>query len=166
MKRVEGVHASFVGRDGHGIVNGDRCLILSDEGTNMHVRWTTGTKSGEYDQVRPRDLVADASVDDFADEFAFEAGRAPIKVAVNVEGVFSAGGTVALFEALEENGHFDTLRHAAREAVALVRDRLSADEEWTTIRQALGASANDVEASAIIAAIESVSTIEESDDAD
>lgn len=130
----------------------------------MHVRWTTGTKSGEYGQVRPKDLIADAAVDQFADEFAFEAGHAPQRVAVNVSGVYEAGGAIALFEALEENGHFATLRHAAREAVALVRDRLSADEEWTAVRQALGASADDVETSAIIAAIESVSSDLEDED--
>lgn len=164
MKRVEGVHASYIGQGADGVVMGDRCLILSDEGSTMFVRWTTGTKLGMYDELRPRDLVADAAVVEFDDEFGFEAGRGPQKVAVNVHGVFEAGGTVALFEALEEQGHLDTLRHAAREAVSLVRERLAADEEWTMIRQALGPAADGVEASAILAAIESVSGDQEGDD--
>lgn len=157
MKRVEGVHASFVGTGHDDITCGDRCFILSDEGSTMFVRWTTGAKIGMYDELRPRELVADSATEQPFDEFTFEAGRAPLKVAINVFGVYEAGGTVALFEALEEQGHFDTLRHAAREAVAHVREVLATDEEWTLVREALGESADDVEVSAILAAIESVS---------
>ena len=124
----------------------------------MHVRWTTGELSGSYGQVLPRDLVADAAVHDDDDEFGFEAGMAPMKVAINVCGVYEAGGTVALFEALESEGHLDTLRYAAREAVAAIKTKLSADEEWAVVREALGAAANEVETSAILAAIESVSS--------
>jgi hypothetical protein len=159
MRRTEGVHASYIGPAEAGLMNGDRCLILSDEGSTMHVRWTTGALKDTYGQVVPRDIVADHAAQQFGDDnFGFEYGRSPRRVAINVEGVFAAGGTVALFEALEEQGHFEMLREAAREAVAMVRDRLATDEEWGTVRTALGQDADDVETSAIIAAIESVSS--------
>lgn len=152
MRLVEGLSASYVGPESGGVRTGDRCLVLSDEQSVMHVRWTTGAKTGQYGEVRPNQIVADIGPDS-DDEWGFEAGHAAGKVGINIEALYDRGGEIALFEALETEGHLDNLRLAAAEAVRVVRTSLNNDESWDAVRAALGADASDVERSAIIAAV-------------
>lgn len=149
---VEGVHASYVGPDDAktGVITGDRCYVLSDERSLLYVKWTTGAAKGTYAQVRPLDVVADAMVEEDDDGFVFEPRP---RVAINVTGVYQAGGEAALFEALESQGHLDTLRESARLAVIAIRTALANDGDWSAITGALGEHAAAVEASAIIAAM-------------
>jgi hypothetical protein len=149
---VEGVHASYVGPDDAktGILTGDRCYVLSDERSLLYVKWTTGAQRGSYAQVRPHDIVADAMAEEEDDGFVFEPRP---RVAINVTGVYQAGGEVALFEALESQGHLDSLRDAVTGALRSIRAALDNDEDWKCIRTALGEHATVVESSAIIAAM-------------
>lgn len=156
---VEGVHASYVGPDDPrlGVLTGDRCYILSDERSLLYVKWTTGAANGQYAQVRPSDIVADAMVDEDEDGFMFEPRP---RVAINVTGVLAAGGEPALFEALESQGHLNGLREAAASAMRAVRASLDEDEDWKCVRSALGVHATAVETSAIIAAMAAAATEE------
>jgi hypothetical protein len=149
----EGVLASYVGRRDGSVQTGDRCAILSDQGSTLFVRWITGSATDQYAHVRPIDIVADLRTTATDDEFGFEVGGPPQKVGINVSAVFERGGEVALFEALESKGHLDRLRESAREAVLRIKASLATDEEWMIVRSALGEDADDVESSAIIAAI-------------
>lgn len=170
MKLIEGVHASYVGPEAHGIRTGDRCFVLSDNQSIVHVRWTTGAREGEYSEVPPRDLVPDLVTATRDDEWAFEAGRGAPPSVINVQALYDRGGDVALFEAMEAEGHLDNLQWAALEAVRSVRASLAHDESWDQVRQALGQYAEEVERSAIIAAvtaaIESDEVLDESEPGD
>lgn len=152
----EGVCASYVGRKDGGVQVGDRCTILSDQGSTLFVRWTTGKQVDTYAHVRPIDVVADLHATSSEDEFGFEVGSPAQKVSINVTALYERGGEVALFEALESNGHLDNLRQAAREALLTIKASLVRDAEWSAVRASLGEDADDVEASAIIAAIAAV----------
>lgn len=165
MRRVEGVNGSYVGPDDarSGARNGDRFFILSDEGALVHVKWTTGSLRDQYGTVFARHVVADRMIEAPYDEFAFEAGRAvPNGMGLNVAALHTAGGDVALIEAMEAEGHLDQLRYACVEAATMVRQAIASDPSWTMVREALGATSNDVERSAIIAAF--IAAIESGDD--
>lgn len=152
-RKVEGVNASYVGPESNTIRTGDRCRIISDEGTVQHVRWLTGACANQFGEVHRRylaaDLVAQGALDD---EFGFESGRHTQNMVINVTAIHTAGGSIAVLEAMESEGHLDNLRYVAQEAVKMMRQAVANDEAWDTVRQSLGATASDVERQAIVAA--------------
>lgn len=149
---IEGRTASYVGPDTvSGLRTGDRCFVLSDERSIVHVRWTTGALVDQYGEVAPRELVPDLSVTSSYDEFGFEAGNAG-KTSINVKALFERGGEVALISALESEGSLDVLKQAARQAIRDIKAQLMQDAGLDPVR-ALGADGQAVLASAIIAAV-------------
>lgn len=172
---IEGRTASYVGPDTvDGLRTGDRCRVLSDERSIVHVRWTTGSLKDYYGEVTHREIVPDlAVVARYEDEFAFEAGNSRGGAGINIEAVYDRGGEIALLSAMESEGQLDTLKVAARKAVEDLRRVIAMDPNWDSVRTALDEESHEVIASAIIAAItvasddESVSTDwEEGDEID
>jgi len=172
---IEGRTASYVGPDTvDGLRNGDRCRVLSDERSIVHVRWTTGSLKDLYGEVTHREIVPDLAVTArYEDEFAFEAGGSRGGAGIDVTAVYDRGGEIALLSAMESEGQLDTLKVAARKALADLRRVVAMDPNWDSVRAGLESESHEVIASAIIAAItvasddESVSTDwEEGDEID
>lgn len=152
---IEGRTASYVGPDTvDGLRTGDRCRVLSDERSIIHVRWTTGALTDCYGEVTPREIVPDLNVmARYEDEFGFEAGRGRGGMGIDVTAVYDRGGEIALFSAMESEGQLDTLKVAARKVVDELRRVVAMDPSWDGIRTSLGDQAHEVISSAIIAAI-------------
>jgi hypothetical protein len=153
---IEGLTASYVGPDtADGLRSGDRCFVLSDERSIVHVRWVTGAATDTYGELSPREIVADTVVlSAREDEFGFEAGGPTGPVGLNVQALYDRGGEVALLAAMEHTGALESLRAAARQAVETMRLSISQDPCWQQVEDALGEDASPVVASAIMAALD------------
>lgn len=136
----EGALASYIGPVDGGVLDGDRCLVLADEGSYSQVRWVTGALTGQYAAVRNAHLVSDrktkVSVFD-EDEFGFE-NENPRAVRVAVGMVYGSGGDAALMRALDHDGVLEGPRVLARRAVATVKEALQADPAWAEVVSELG----------------------------
>ena len=138
----EGALASYIGPLAGGLVAGERCMVLSDEGVFSNVRWVTGALDGQYTRVRNNWLVSDrktkySAFDD--DEFGFEA-EAPRAVRVACASVHAVSGNIGLMRALDYDGVLEGARILARRAVASVHEALSADPSWREVVSELGES--------------------------
>jgi len=133
----EGSSASYVGYEADGIEVGDRCLVLSAEKTQSFVRWTTGSKIGQYENVHNEDLVADQAPNRYEDEFTFESYSNRIVNTACLE-VINKKGERGLFAALSSEGHMDSLRIQTQSAISAVIDVLSEDPVWLDIQSNLG----------------------------
>lgn len=139
MTNREGLHASYVGHQTRGRKVGSRCLVVSDEGDHLWVRWLTGSLEGEYQMVPDRALVVDAARprafgDD--DEFGFEPPVGNVHVAAGE--LVERAGEDALVDALEVEGHLEGVTElvgdGVRSIVSAIRDTPSLAE----IREDLG----------------------------
>ena len=148
----EGVAASYIGPERGGLMQGDRCWVVSDEGTCLHVRWTSGALEGNFAMLREPELAIDQMPVD--DEFGFE--TAHMAVTVNCAAVLDRGGELALFEALQAEGHMDGLEEQAIQAVASIRSWMDSDPTWATIQDSLGDDAEPVLRSVLAAALTAV----------
>jgi hypothetical protein len=128
---AEGAQVSYVGDDDD-LEVGDTGKVLSDAGMGSHVLWSTGKKSGEITLVHDIELVqtegARISYDD-----SFESGL----VSVAVREVYDLGGSVALLNALNDEGHLATFAQIAEEAMALVTSRIREDLSMVEVLSAL-----------------------------
>jgi hypothetical protein len=148
----EGVGASYIGPEKNGSLQGDRCWVFADEGSCLHVRWTSGKHEGAFGILREGDLAVDQTP--VEDEFGFETPQQG--VSVNCAKVFDRGGELALFEALQAEGHLDDLEERASLAVEGLRHWMDTDPTWAHIREAVGDGADRVVKSAIAAALMAV----------
>lgn len=153
---IEGLTASYVGPDtADGLRLGDRCFVLSDERSIVHVRWVTGAARDTYGELSPREVVVDTVVTSAReDEFGFEAGGPTGPVGLNVQALYDRGGEVALIAAMEHTGALASLRESARHAIEKMRLSASQDPCWRQVEDALGEDASSVMASAIMAALD------------
>ena len=141
MSLREGSCATFVGVASPIAEVGDRCLVLSYEGTFSNVRWVTGSKETSYDMVPNADLVPDQRVKvsafDDDDQFGFEA-PAPKAVRVATAAVHTSGGNAALMHALRHEGLVTKAVDAALQAVSAMRASLMSDRGWREVVSDLG----------------------------
>ena len=167
-KSIEGLTASYVGPDtADGLRSGDRCFVLSDERSIVHVRWVTGAAQDTYGELHPREIVVDSVVSTAReDEFGFEAGGPTGPVGLNVEALYDKGGEVALLAAMEHTGALETLKAAARQAFEDMRMSMARDAAWQQIESALGDDADTVIANAIVAAMDSEANTDWSEEDD
>lgn len=147
-RQAEGVNASYVGWETDGLQSGDRCFVLSDEGSHVHVRWTSGAKAGQYDMVKAGHLVFDASSAPPDDEFGFEVDPRRL-VSVACREVLDRGGSPALFQALEESGHLESIARCTRVALVQIREAISNDPAWKQVMGDLGQDADRITREAI-----------------
>lgn len=143
----EGVNASYCGLERRGRLRGDRASVLTVDGATAHIQWITGARAGETDIVPSGDLVADHR----RGGWGVEGVRSV--VAVNASEVMSRTGAAGLLNALETEGHLDTLREASVEAVHLISDSLASDPAWREVISSLGENAHEFRQEAILAAI-------------
>jgi len=149
--RHEGVHASYIGRR-FGV--GDRCLVLSDEGEFSHVRWVTGSVSGDYNAVPNRDLALDT---DLEDSFGFEVA-APRRVVVSCREVLDGAGVGGLINALNQNGYMAMTTSRAEGMVASLRQAINNDPLWQEVFSSVGDDHPDVLAAVLSSAFTSAIT--------
>lgn len=167
-KSIEGLTASYVGPDtADGLRSGDRCFVLSDERSIVHVRWVTGAATDTYGELHPREIVVDSILAGSRDdEFGFEVGGPSGPVGLNVEALYDKGGEVALLAAMEHTGALETLKAAARRAFEDMRMSLARDAAWQQVEGALGEDADTVIANAIVAAMDSEANTDWSEEDD
>lgn len=165
-RQAEGVHASYVGWEHDGLQAGDRCFVLSDEGSHVHVRWTSGAKVGQYDMMKAGSLVFDASTSPPDDEFGFEVDPRRL-VSVACREVLDRGGEPALFQALEESGHLETIARCTKVALAQIRETVAKDPAWKQVMGDLGADSERITREAIkFAAVAFLESEVDDDDVD
>jgi hypothetical protein len=167
MSAIEGLHGSYIGPDtADGLRQGDRVRVLSDERSVVHVRWLTGAAKDTYGELHPRELVVDNPTTASRDEFGFEEGPCGGPTGINIEALYDKGGEVALLTAMEHTGALDVLKGAAREAVQMIRQAMAQDEVWSQVQESLGEDGPTVIANAIVAAVDSETTTDWSEDDD
>ena len=158
-RSIEGHHGSYVGPDtADGLRPGDRCFVLSDERSVVHVRWVTGAATDTYGELNPREIVEDNPHVGARDEFGFEEGPMGGPTGINIEALYDKGGEVALLSAMEHTGALAPLKAVAREAVKMIREAMAQDVAWGQVQDALGDDAQVLIANAIVAAVDSETT--------
>lgn len=136
MSLREGAFASWIGDDPD-LEIGERCRVVSQDRTHSHVKWVTGSKTGQFELVANDDLVADREPARDLDAFTFETHTGHLVQVACLE-VLDRGGEKALWTALQREGHFRPVAETATAQVNELVARLRSDPSWVEVQSTIG----------------------------
>lgn len=123
---AEGSRVSYVGDDG--IFVGDHGKVISNAGTGSHVLWSDGSRAGEITLESDYDLVVTQGA-----KITYNDSLDSALVTVAVRETYDTGGSVALLNALNDEGHLASFSTIAEEAMRLVASRIREDPSFTEV---------------------------------